>query len=251
MTAHCEIHNIDYENQAIGSRFFVPCPKCIAEEAGREAAKRDEVRRKEESDALAAMNIEPEYFYATVNNFYATTPELKKNVEKIKALIARDIRELVMIGSNGTGKTHLAIAAVKELRGKIFSMYEISTRIRSTYTQRAREDELAVVDELARTPLLVIDEIGRTKGSGAELDWLSYIIDKRHVRNLPTILISNKHLRKNCPEGKDGCVNCFDNYIGEDVMSRLSEDGLVLHFGGDDYRKMARAKRTEREGVRV
>jgi len=247
MLVRCHIHNIEYENQILGSRFFANCPQCTAEQELRNDIQRQEARKDADAEALRSMNIEPEYYNATIASFTPTTPEQMRNILKVQDLIAGKIRELVLIGINGTGKTHLAVAAVKELRGKIFSMYEISTRIRSTYTQKAKEDELAVVDELARTPLLVIDEIGRTKGSGAELDWLSYIIDKRHVRNLPTILISNKHLKKNCPE--QGCPNCFDNYIGEDVMSRLSEDGLVLHFKGDDYRKTF-SQRHVREGVR-
>jgi len=247
MLAHCPIHDIDFENQPGGTRFYEHCPECQKEAKAREVSRELERVNENMAAELKAMNIEPEYRHATLGNFYAATSELKKNVEQVQKLIEGKIRELVMIGKNGTGKTHLAVAAVKDFRGKIFSMYEISTRIRSTYTQRAKEDELSVVDELARTPLLVIDEIGRTKGSGAELDWLSYIIDKRHVRNIPTILISNKHLKKNCPEG--GCLNCFDNYIGEDVMSRLFEDGLVLHFSGDDYRKKKAGARLAKEHV--
>ena len=246
MLVTCKKHNIEYENSIPGTWLKAMCPKCVEEMNAHEADMERREAQEESLSKLRAMNIEPEYYGATLENFIALTPELKKAVEKVRQLVSGEIREIVMIGGNGTGKTHLAVAAVKELGGKIYSMYEISTRIRSTYTPRAREDELDVVNELARTPLLVIDEIGRTKGSGAELDWLSYILDKRHVRNLPTILISNKHLKKDCPER--GCPNCFDNYIGADVMSRLSEEGLVLHFAGDDYRK--RVKEHVREGAR-
>lgn len=247
MVVMCKKHNIDYENQPGGIGLYVVCPECQKEAEVRERERWQENNRAMILAELRGMNIEPEYMAATLGNFITTSPELRKNVEQVRRLIGGELRELVMIGKNGTGKTHLAVAAVKELKGKIYSMYEISTRIRSTYTQRAKEDELSVVDELARTPLLAIDEIGRTKGSGAELDWLSYIIDKRHVRNIPTILISNKHLKKNCPES--GCPNCFDNYIGEDVMSRLFEEGLVLHFNGDDYRK--RPRQAQKQGVTV
>lgn len=248
MVVTCRIHGIEYEDEIPGTHFRRQCPECCKDQEAREERRIAEIEREAAIADLREMNIEPEYYGAELINFFALTPDLKNNVERVRQLIAGEIRELVMIGGNGTGKTHLAVAAVKALKGKIFSMYEITTRIRSTYTSRAKEDELDVVDELARTPILAIDEIGRTKGSGAELDWLSYIIDKRHVRNLPTILISNKHLKKNCPEG--GCPNCFDNYIGADVMSRLAEEGLVLRFTGDDYRRgKAKAKLTAKEHV--
>jgi DNA replication protein DnaC len=148
--------------------------------------------------------------------------------------------KLVLLGSNGTGKTHLAVGIVRVLGGAIYSMYEITTRIRASYVSGAKENELQIVDELARIPMLAIDEIGRTKGSDAETNWLSYIVDKRHARGLPLMLISNKHTRKTCPDG--GCQNCLENYISEDIMSRLAEDGYLVNMIGEDYRRKKRAK---------
>jgi DNA replication protein DnaC len=98
------------------------------------------------------------------------------------------------------------------------------------------------VNELARLPLLAIDEIGRTKGGDAEANWLSYIIDKRHVRGLPLILISNKHAHSDCPNQSEDkvCADCLEYYIGEDIMSRLCDGGVMLKFSGADYRKRMR-----------
>ena len=167
-----------------------------------------------------------------------------RSVQTVKRLIAGEIQQIVMTGSNGTGKTHLAIAAVKELKGKIYTMYEITTRIRQSYSPRADETELEIVDELARLPMLAIDEVGRTKGSDAELNWLSYIIDKRHTRGLPTIIISNKHVRKHCPNG--GCPDCLENYLSGDVMSRLTDNGVLLQFNWADWRKIKRQKEAQK-----
>ena len=193
---------------------------------------------------MEEMNIEPEYWCATLDTYQADTPEQIKAVQTVKRLIAGEIQQIVMTGSNGTGKTHLAIAAVKELKGKIYTMYEITTRIRQSYTARADETELEIVDELARLPMLAIDEVGRTKGSDAELNWLSYIIDKRHTRGLPTIIISNKHVRKHCPT--KGCPDCLENYLSGDVMSRLTDNGVLLQFGWADWRKTKRQKEAQK-----
>ena len=80
------------------------------------------------------------------------------------------------------------------------------------------------------------------------IDWLNSTIksdlekldDKRHTRGLPLMLISNKHTRKTCPDG--GCQNCLENYISEDIMSRLAEDGHLVNMIGEDYRRKKRAK---------
>ena len=239
MTEHCLLHNRVYEvekKEILGTVMtFGCCPVCEKEHD-------DDIEKRERQENAAALderyrasNIEPLYFSVTLEDFKAETLELQKAVNSIRIMIAEKTGKIVMLGKNGTGKTHLAVCAVKDLGGKIYTMYEISTRIRATYTAKAKEDELQVVDELARVPLLVIDEIGRTKGSEAEENWLSYIIDKRNSRGLPLILISNKHSRKSCPE--KGCKDCVENYLSEDVMSRLCIDGKILNFTGEDWRK--------------
>jgi DNA replication protein DnaC len=152
-------------------------------------------------------------------------------------LVKGETGKLVFLGKNGTGKTHLGISAVKALGGEIRTMYEISSIIRESYTHRGNASELEIVGRFASIPLLVIDEIGRTKGSDAEYNWLSYIIDKRHVRRLPLILISNKHAMKNCKE-PGGCKDCIDNYLSDDMISRISQDGKIIDFTWEDYRRV-------------
>ena len=246
----CEKHKIEYEPKQInmpgGITITTMCPLC-AQERDREIeqAEKTKIYNAIENE-MREMNIEPEYYNATIDTYQADTPEQVKAVQTVKRLIAGEIQQIVMTGSNGTGKTHLAIAAVKELKGKIYTMYEITTRIRQSYSPRADDDEteLEIVDELARLPMLAIDEVGRTKGSDAELNWLSYIIDKRHTRGLPTIIISNKHVRKYCPLG--GCPDCLENYLSGDVMSRLTDNGVLLQFNWADWRKIKQQKEAQK-----
>lgn len=254
MTFTCEKHG-DYEGEMVPTLSAIlthgsevqpsPCPVCVEEHEKAIAEKEKESRESMLSADIAAankrQNIEPDYWGATLEGYHAKTAEQKKALSTIERMIASKRGKVVMLGKNGTGKTHLAVCAVRALDGRILSMYEITTRIRATYSARSKEDELDVVDELSRLSLLAIDEIGRTKGSDAETNWLSYIIDKRHARRLPLILISNKHQRRECPK-KDGCQDCLENYLSEDIMSRLREDGVVVRFDWDDYRKV---KRTE------
>lgn len=233
---HGPYESIPY--QVFGQVFRVGCPACMAAQEESDKIKAEKLEKAMEHDRLQAMNIEPEYFEATLDNFQAETAEQKKNLDTVRRLVSGAVRSVIMTGSNGTGKTHLACAALRALGGKIMTMYEISATIRASYTSLAKRTELEIVDELARAPLLVIDEIGRTKGSDTETNWLSYIIDKRNARRLPIILISNKHVRKNCPES--GCPNCLENYLSEDIMSRLVDGGVLLRFDGEDWRRKRR-----------
>lgn len=219
------------------------CPECDLEMESHMARREALLAAEAEIRMLKAMRIEPEHQVARLATYIATTDAQLKAVAQIRRLVAGEISEVLMVGGNGTGKTHLAVAALWELAragkaGEIWTMYEISARIRASYTLKAREDELSIVESLASLPALVIDEIGRTKGSDAELGWMSYIIDKRHTRRLPLILISNKHLKRECPA--KGCDTCIENWLGEDSMSRLAEAGIVIRFAWEDFRKARR-----------
>ena len=236
----CETHG-EYEARKVqyesGLKYTAACPACLeewkVEEERKEAIEREAHKIASARKRRREMGIEQMYDDATFATFNADTPILEKAVKVVRDLVDGNVKKIVMIGANGTGKTHLACAALQEIGGKIMTMFEISATLRATYSGDG--NELAALDEMANYPLFVIDEIGRTKGSDADANWLSYIIDKRHVRGLPTILISNKHTRKTC--AKEGCADCLENYIAEDVMSRLCENGVLLRFSGDDYRR--------------
>jgi DNA replication protein DnaC len=226
----------------MGRTLSTGCPECSKEIEAKEAADLEEAKARAAINRLCRFNIEPMYYDCTLENFETPTDDHVKALHYAREIVKTCAGKLVLLGANGTGKTHLAVGVVREIGGAIYAMYEITTRIRASYVSGAKETELDIVDELARLPMLAIDEIGRTKGSEAETNWLSYITDKRHTRGLPLILISNKHTRKTCPS--KGCDKCLENYISEDIMSRLNEDGHLITFAEGDYRKKKRAECT-------
>lgn len=211
----------------------IKCIKCDEEEISLDDF---EVKRQKEYELqkLKDMNIEAEYINKELEDYQAKTSSQKKALESVQKLINGDVSKVILLGQNGVGKTMLGSIAVKKLGGAIYTMYEIATRIRQSYTHNARETELDIVKELATIPFLVIDELGRTKGSDVELNWLSYILDKRHTRKLPFMILSNTHPKSMCE--KKGCPKCFENYLDSDILSRLREHSAVVIVEGDDFR---------------
>jgi hypothetical protein len=63
----------------------------------------------------------------TIDTYQADTPEQVKAVQTVKRLIAGEIQQIVMTGSNGTGKDTPCNRRSQELKGKIYTMYEITT----------------------------------------------------------------------------------------------------------------------------
>lgn len=212
------------------------CPECMNEKQKKEEARLKREIEEENIRLCKECNVEPEYYNKTLDDYIPKTESQKRALEGVKKLLSGDIKKLVLIGDYGTGKSMLGNIAVKETGGKIYSMYEISTMIRQSYTVKAVKSELEIVNELAAIPgVFVLDEMGRSKNSEFNQNWMSYVFDKRHVRNLPFILIKNGHLRKSCPD--NGCPDCFENCIDGDVISRLRQNSEIIEIHGDDFRK--------------
>ena len=188
---------------------------------------------------LKAMNLGKIYWDEDFDTFDAYTPELKRHLDTAMGFAAKPEGKLVMLGNNGTGKNHLAAAILKAVGGVMYTAYDIGARLRRCYGGDGKEWEL--LDELCGAPLLVVDEIGRTKGSKAELDWFSHMINRRHEGGMPAVFISNCHLECDCPAG-NGCVECFENFFNRDAISRIEEDGAIMEFSGGDYRRKIREK---------
>jgi DNA replication protein DnaC len=222
-----------------GNVNYPECPKCVEEREAKEAietAERErEMARQRYEKWMKQMNIGKRYWDTRFDIFDDYTDELKRYLITAVNFARNPEGKLVMLGENGSGKTHLAVSILKITGGVIYTAYEIGILLKKSYDGENREWE--VLEELCETKLLVIDEIGRTKGSDWELNWLSHIINKRHENMKPLILISNRHLNYDCPEGSEGCPHCMEKYFDNDVISRIIEDGLIMKFTVDDYRK--------------
>jgi DNA replication protein DnaC len=233
----CEKHGcemIKKEYDLYGKKSFYFCVECDKEETERQNKEHELAEKQARISYMKHRRIEPEYYEKDFDNFFCTTAELTAAKNACLEMVKNRFGKILMIGKNGTGKNHLAISVLKRFHGKIYTMFEISLMIRESYNGSAYT-ETQILEDLSNMDLLVIDEIGRSKGSDSEFNWLSYIIDKRHVRKLPLIMISNRHLKRNCKS--NGCDKCLERYLDGDMISRISQDGIILELNGEDYRR--------------
>lgn len=222
------------------------CPVCDNEYNKKLAEEEEKARAERRIRALESMRIREKYRDATFESCTPSTPAQSHALKLLKRMAEVKRGTVVLLGANGVGKTHYAISALQEIGGKYYTMFEISCIIRSTYAPASKVTEFEFIEELCNLPLLVIDEFGRSKVSTAELNWLSYIIDRRKADNKPTIIISNarnmpeicrsnvnKGIQCNC----DTCQKiCFSSMIGSDIISRLNEESAVIEIDGSDRR---------------
>ncbi len=221
----------------LGSNILSECPECSRIRDQKLKENRKNIVRETLIQKFKECNIEPEYWFKTLDDFVSYNEEQLKAKNAVSNMIKDRTGKVILLGNNGTGKTMLASIAAMQLGGKVYTMYEISAMIRQSYTVKAVKSELEIVKELASLPFLAIDELSRVKLSESELNWRSFILDKRHSRKLPTMLMDNGHFRKNCK--LNGCPKCFENLLDNDILSRLRQDSVfVVMDSCPDFRKM-------------
>ena len=214
---------------------FDPCPQCYAEREDPLAKKEREHKETDEEARFRRMGIGRKFRGATLETYEAATESQKAAVGAIRELKRRGRGFLVLSGSFGVGKTHLACAAARLMGGAVCTMAEISMRIRSAYSARAEKTEEEVMDELCSLPFLAIDEMGRSKMQEAAANWLSHIVNARYSRELPTMILTNKKLARELPEER--WEESFEAMVGDDVAQRLMSDGVVIALEGENRRR--------------
>lgn len=138
-------------------------------------------------------------------------------------------RSLILLGTMGTGKTHLASAIIQaviqaDALGGANALYttasDIIRSVKETFGKSGRS-EAEVYADLCGYDLLVVDEVGAQHGTDFERQVIFEVINGRYGRKLPTIMISNLSL----PEVR--------KFIGDRVVDRLCDNGgevLVLRW---------------------
>ena len=136
---------------------------------------------------------------------------------------------LILLGREGTGKTHLACAMLKLLwRKGIRVRYINSFDLCSIFVENWKNTnffEKNEIDNFASYDLLIIDEYGLYDQKEHYKNYVDKVLLKRYDTQKPTIIISNLLKEQ------------FITNIGFRLWSRLNEDGLsVLEFTWCDYR---------------
>jgi DNA replication protein DnaC len=241
----------EYNQPAVVTPFGVflshYCPEFVDKYDRKHQAIENQIKDKKKKDWLKSIGVKADYETATLGTYEAKTDSQKAAVNACKLLKDGDIKKLILLGSNGVGKTHLASALVKLMNGKIITAYEMFALYRSCFS--GQNSEIELLHKFSTYPLLVIDEFGRTKGSEAEENFLSAILDARHSDGLPTMILSNLIRKRDCLHYQNNkeacktrnCKGCLEMWLTSDLISRLREDTEVIVIEGEDYRRIKSA----------
>jgi len=198
-----------------------------------------------------AARIPPRYQHCTLQGYVAGDAELSKWAAKREAQIVLDEylsldgRGLLFIGAVGVGKTHLAVAILRELieryqvRGLFYQFGALLRQIQDSYNPISQSSELKVVQPVFDAEVLVLDELGASKPTDWVRDTMMQIINTRYNDKRVTIFTTNYlDVRKN--EKDTGEI--LEDRIGVPLRSRLYEMCKTVVIEGEDYRKRSLAQ---------
>jgi DNA replication protein DnaC len=159
---------------------------------------------------------------------------------------------LLLMGPSGVGKTHLAVAALKELirRGHagLFCDYrELLKEIQASYNPASESTEMGVLEPIRTVELLVLDDLGASKPSAWVLDIIGLILNARYNERRMTILTTNFYdltpdVGATLPSGERVRVkeDTLGDRVGARMRSRLFEMCRTVEVSAPDFRREAR-----------
>jgi DNA replication protein DnaC len=167
-------------------------------------------------------------------------------------------RGLLLMGPCGVGKTHLAVAALKELllrghEGLFYDYRELLKEIQASYNPVSQATEMGVLEPVLKTELLVVDDLGASKPSAWALETVGHILNTRYNEERVTLITTNYLDRETAqrpalrlPSG-EALVRADDTFadrVGQRIRSRLYEMCRTVEIVSRDYRRVARHVRS-------
>ena len=194
-----------------------------------------EQAEKEAQKAYERTGVPTRYYTESFDTFVTDTDERKRLLSVVKRFV-QGVKcgkngVLVLIGKAGTGKTHCACSALRELGGKYKESAGLVEAVKQANSFGANTTPTAVINNTVKCNLLVIDEIGRAK-CNEEPDVLFRVLNVIYNENKSAILVGNFKNQK----------SLFD-YVGAAFVDRLVEIGSVCELYGESYRNVLRSAR--------
>lgn len=198
--------------------------------------------RKTAEQQLAAARIPQRYRRCTLANFETHYDSLRSAVARARAFIDQyptAQRGLMLYGLNGVGKTHLAVAILKELivrkgaRAFFYEVPDLLKQVRDSYDAAGEQRELGVLEPVLHADLLVLDDLGEERTSDWVQETLAHVINVRYSEQRATIFTTNL---KDSPDSTD--PRSFIFKLGARTRSRLIEMCDWVHMEGSDAREV-------------
>lgn len=198
---------------------------------------------------VAQAGIPARYRHCTLSTFELwnskdpTLAKAKRQVQEFVDLYPAEDKGLLLMGSVGTGKTHLAVAALQQImkekrpvvHGRFADFTALVLEIQMTFDGSG--SSRAILEPLVAADLLVLDELGAGKATPWVMDLLYYLVNTRYLEGRATVFTTNFSDRPRNHE------ESLSDRVSQRIRSRLYEMCRPVELRGEDYRAEQLASR--------
>jgi len=154
---------------------------------------------------------------------------------------------LLLTGSIGVGKTHLAVGILQALvtergaTGLFYDYRDLLKQVQNSYNRQVSATELEILAPVFDAEVLVLDELGASKPTDWVWDTVAHILNTRYNDRRTTIITTN--YANAAPLGVESGARAsmreetLGDRIGERMRSRLQEMCVVVEMQGQDFRQ--------------
>lgn len=253
-TATCPDHGAYKASvMKVGDKSIVSyCPRCTVVDRDRELEQAAQERRRSAAEArqnqlqerIATANIPLRFRACGFHNFNVDddSPHRAQQIAALKICrsFARNWSDsrargtaIVMTGSTGTGKTHLACAVGNSVMADhqatvaFGTVTEHTRAVKSAFQKDSEVSEQAALRALIEPDLLIIDEVGM-RSTEYDQQVLFDVINSRYAQMRPLVLMTNLTLEE------------LKVLLGDRLADRLQEIGVFINFAWPSYRARVR-----------
>jgi DNA replication protein DnaC len=254
-----------------GASGMSTCPICdgmgmrVVERGGRQFAEPCDCRDVGRTARLLARARIPKRYEHCILDSFEGDFGADATLTSAKILAQNFVREyplgtegkgLLLVGSIGVGKTHLAVGILqaliqeKNVKGLFVDYRELLKEIQHSYNAQVATTELDLLRPVFDAEVLVLDELGAQKPTDWVWDTVALILNSRYNDKLTTIITTNYADQPPggvAPAGREAAramrEETLGDRIGERMRSRLAEMCVVVEMRGEDFRRTVRRAR--------
>lgn len=244
------------------------CPLCegtgwkpVESEGVRRVVRCDCAEAQRSERLLAQSRIPRRYEHCAFENFDIRkdreSGQANRYLEVAKMYAQKFVEEypadfgLLFIGSTGVGKTHLAVAVIRELMVRknvpclFYDFRDLLKEIQDSYNPVSQTSELRILQPVLDAEVFLLDELAALNPSDWVKDTLAYIINSRYNQKKVTLITTTLPFGQSAPssdvrspsgEAVPDMEKSLNQY-GVTLRSRLYEMCKVVEMRSDDYRK--------------
>lgn len=191
---------------------------------------------------LESMGVPAAYRSCTFKNFEGGTNDQRRVCRVAGCWTKEADLGLFLCGPCGTGKTHLAIAALLELRargfsGRYVSAQELLLECRDSF--RHNEGLKGILEKISRPSVLLLDDLGAENPTPFARETIGLLIDRAYRDEQILIVTSNYDF--------DALMERLDVR----TVDRLIDFCLAVKFTGPSYRQKRSVQRAALRNLSV